>query len=153
LENFIQIKVYNLYIYKNMDVYTDGSCLGNPGPGGWAVIGPGFELSGGLEHTTNNAMELTAALKCLEHTGKQPVTIYTDSCYLKNGITKWILNWKKNGWKTAAGQPIKNREIWIQIDDLAGAHVTWKWVKAHNGHPFNEAVDKLAYATATSFKK
>jgi len=136
-----------------MDVYTDGSCLGNPGPGGWAVIGPGFELSGGLEHTTNNIMELTAALKCLEHTGKQTVTIYTDSCYLKNGITKWILNWKKNGWKTAAGQPIKNRELWIQIDDLAGAHVTWTWVKAHNGHPLNEAVDKLAYATATSFKK
>jgi len=136
-----------------MEVYTDGSCLGNPGPGGWAVIGPNFELSGGCKHTTNNAMELTAALKCLEHTQGQELTLYTDSCYVKNGITKWILNWKKNGWKTAAGQPVKNRELWIQIDDLSGPHVKWQWVKAHNGHPFNEAADKLAHATAESFSK
>jgi ribonuclease HI len=136
-----------------MEIYTDGSCLGNPGPGGWAVIGPNFNLSGGLAHTTNNAMELTAALKCLEHTGSNNIVIYTDSCYLKNGITKWILNWKKNGWKTAGGQPVKNRELWIQIDDLNGPHVKWQWVKAHNGHPFNEAADKLAHDTALSFSK
>ena len=135
-----------------MEIYTDGSCLGNPGPGGWAAIGPDFSLSGGLAHTTNNIMELTAALKALEHVGsKQNVVIYTDSCYVKNGITKWILNWKNNGWKTAAGQPIKNRELWIQLDDVNGTHVTWKWVKAHNGNPQNEAVDKLAREEAKSF--
>jgi len=133
-----------------MEVYTDGSCLGNPGPGGWAVIGPDFKLSGGLPHTTNNVMELTAALKCLEHTRKQEVTIYTDSCYLKNGITKWVLNWKKNGWKTAGGQPVKNQELWTKIDELSGPHVKWQWVKAHNGHPLNEAADKLARDTALS---
>ena len=136
-----------------MEIYTDGSCLGNPGPGGWAVIGPDFELSGGLEHTTNNAMELTAALKCLQRTGTQKITIYTDSCYLKNGITKWILGWKRNGWKTASGQPVKNQELWIEIDKLGGPHVQWQWVKAHNGHPFNEAADKLAHETALSFSK
>ena len=97
-------------------------------------------------------MELTAALKCLEHTQGQELTLYTDSCYVKNGITKWILNWKKNGWKTTAGQPVKNRELWIQIDDLSGPHVKWQWVKAHNGHPFNEAADKLAHATAKTFE-
>ena len=135
-----------------MEVYTDGSCLGNPGPGGWAAIGPDFTLSGGLAHTTNNIMELTAALKALEHVGtSQNIVIYTDSCYVKNGITKWILNWKKNGWKTARGEPIKNRELWVQLDDVNGTHVTWKWVKAHNGHPQNEAVDKLAREVATSF--
>ena len=137
-----------------MEIYTDGSCLGNPGPGGWAAIGHNFSMSGGLLHTTNNIMELTAAFKALEHVGSQQnVVIYTDSCYVKNGITKWILNWKKNGWKTAANQPIKNRELWIQLDDVNGPHVTWKWVKAHNGHPQNEAVDKLAREAATSFVK
>jgi ribonuclease HI len=135
-----------------MEVYTDGSCLGNPGPGGWAVVAPDFTLSGGLEHTTNNAMELTAALKCLEHTGKQTITIYTDSCYLKNGITKWVNGWKKNGWKTAGGQPVKNKELWTEIDKINGPHVQWQWVKAHNGHPFNEAADKLAHETALSFQ-
>ena len=131
-----------------MDVYTDGSCLGNPGPGGWGAIGPGFSVSGGLAHTTNNIMELTAAVKCLEQTGSIEVVLHTDSCYVKNGITKWVLNWKKNGWKTANGQPVKNKELWAQLDALNGPHVTWKWVKAHNGHPQNEAVDKLAYSAA-----
>lgn len=131
-----------------MEVYTDGSCLGNPGPGGWAVIGPGFELSGSQENTTNNIMELTAALKCLEHTGTRDITIFTDSCYLKNGITKWVLNWKKNGWKTSGGQPVKNKEIWIEIDKLNGPHVQWQWVKAHSGHPFNDAADRLAQKMA-----
>lgn len=136
-----------------MEVYTDGSCLGNPGPGGWAVIGPDFKLSGGSKHTTNNAMELTAALKCLEKVGHQDMTLYTDSCYLKNGITKWVHGWKQNGWKTAAGQPVKNKELWVQIDELNGPHVKWQWVKAHNGHPYNEAADKLAYSVAQSFKQ
>jgi ribonuclease HI len=131
-----------------MDVYTDGSCLGNPGPGGWGAIGPGFSISGGLVYTTNNIMELTGAVKCLEQTGSTEVVLHTDSCYVKNGITKWVINWKKNGWKTANGQPVKNKELWIQLDNLNGSHVTWKWVKAHNGHPQNEAVDKLAYSAA-----
>lgn len=136
-----------------MEVYTDGSCLGNPGPGGWAAIGPNFKISGGVAHTTNNIMELTAALKCLEKIGdQQNVIIHTDSCYVKNGITKWIINWKKNGWKTSAGKPIKNRELWIQLDDVNGPHVTWKWVKAHNGNPQNEEVDKLAYSVAEKFR-
>jgi len=135
-----------------MEIYTDGSCLGNPGPGGWAVIGPDFELSGSLGDTTNNAMELTAALRALEHIGSADATIYTDSCYLKNGITKWVLNWKRNGWKTAAGQPVKNKELWCEIDRLNGVHVKWQWVKAHNGHPFNEAADKLAYRMAQEIK-
>ena len=135
-----------------MEVYTDGSCLGNPGPGGWAAIGPNFSISGGFPHTTNNIMELTAALKALEQVGStQNVIVYTDSCYVKNGITKWVLNWKKNGWKTAGGQPVKNKELWIQLDNLNGPHVTWKWVKANNGHPQNEAVDKLARSVANSF--
>jgi ribonuclease HI len=134
-----------------MEVYTDGSCLGNPGPGGWAAIGPDFSVSGGLQLTTNNAMELTAAIRALERTGNTPVTLYTDSCYVKNGITKWILNWKKNGWKTTKGDPIKNRELWIQLDDVNGSHVTWKWVKAHNGNPLNEKVDKLAREQANLF--
>ena len=134
-----------------MEVYTDGSCLGNPGPGGWAAISNDFSISGGSIHTTNNIMELTAALKALEHIGTKDVVIYTDSCYVKNGITKWIINWKKNGWKTTGGQPIKNRELWIQLDDVNSSHVTWKWVKAHNGNPKNEEVDKLARSMANSF--
>jgi len=134
-----------------MEIYTDGSCLGNPGPGGWAVICDEFTLSGGLPHTTNNEMELTAALKALEKAGNQKIVLYTDSCYVKNGITKWILNWKKNGWKTSKGELIKNRELWVQLDDVNGTHVTWKWVRAHNGNSRNEAVDKLAREVAKSF--
>jgi len=135
-----------------MEVYTDGSCLGNPGPGGWAAIGPDFTVSGGLPYTTNNAMELTAALRALEQTGTLPVVLHTDSCYVKNGITKWIVNWKKNGWKTSKGEPIRNRELWVQLDDVNGPHVTWKWVKAHNGNLNNEKVDKLAREQANLFK-
>jgi ribonuclease HI len=135
-----------------MEVYTDGSCLGNPGPGGWAAIGPQFSISGGSPHTTNNIMELTAVIRCLEHTGNSSsITIYTDSCYVKNGITKWILNWRKNGWKSSKGEDIKNRELWIQLDDLNSPQVTWKWVRAHNGNPQNEAVDKLARKEANYY--
>ena len=136
-----------------MEIYTDGSCLGNPGPGGWAVICDEFTLSGGLPHTTNNEMELTAALKALEKAGNQKIVLYTDSCYVKNGITKWILNWKKNGWKTSKGELIKNRELWVQLDDVNGTHVTWKWVRAHNGNSRNEAVDKLAREVANTYIK
>jgi ribonuclease HI len=135
-----------------MEIYTDGSCLGNPGPGGWAVICSDFTLCGGSPHTTNNIMELTAALKALEKAGSREITLYTDSCYVKNGITKWIINWRKNGWKTAKGEPIKNQELWIQLDEVNGPHVTWKWVKAHNGNPQNEAVDKMAREEANKNK-
>jgi ribonuclease HI len=137
-----------------MEIYTDGSCLGNPGPGGWAAISSGFEISGGSPHTTNNIMELTAVIRCLEHVGLGAYcTVYTDSCYVKNGITKWIVNWRKNGWKTTKGEPIKNRDLWVQLDDLVGDHVTWRWVKAHNGNPFNERVDRLAREQAHKQKK
>ena len=134
-----------------MEVYTDGSCLGNPGPGGWAVIGSDFSRSGGCEHTTNNIMELTAAIQGLEAVNNAPVTIYTDSCYVKNGITKWILTWKKNGWTTSTKQPVKNKELWIRLDELNGPHVQWKWVRAHNGNPRNEQADALAKSEAAFF--
>ena len=133
-----------------MEVYTDGSCLGNPGPGGWAAICSEFTLSGSLPYTTNNVMELTAAIKALEKVGHREVIIYTDSCYVKNGITKWILNWKKNGWKTASGDPVKNQELWMQLDVANGSHVKWRWVKAHNGDPQNEAADNLAREMAVA---
>ena len=106
-----------------MEIYTDGSCLGNPGPGGWAATGPGFKVSGGLSHTTNNIMELTAAIKGLENSGESAVILYTDSCYVKNGITKWITSWKRNGWKTSAGQLVKNQELWMRLDELNGPRV------------------------------
>ena len=127
-----------------MEVYTDGSCLGNPGPGGWAAIGPTFEISDGENHTTNNIMEMTAVIRCLEHVTTGLLTIYTDSCYVKNGVTKWVHGWKKNGWKTARGEPVKNKELWIRLDSLNDPRVTWKWVKAHNGNTMNERADKLA---------
>ena len=132
-----------------MHVYTDGSCLGNPGPGGWACLCDAFELKGAETHTTNNIMELTAverALhKCLD-TGVKDVVIWTDSAYVKNGITKWIHGWLKNGWKTSAGAPVKNKDLWLRLYALASVmdNLEWRWVKAHNGHPMNEKVDTLA---------
>ena len=127
-----------------MEIYTDGSCLGNPGPGGWAAISQSFTVSGGVPHTTNNIMELTAAIKGLEASNGTPSVIYTDSCYVKNGITKWVTSWKRNGWKTSNSKPVKNKDLWVQLDQLNGPHVQWKWVRAHNGNPHNEEVDKLA---------
>jgi ribonuclease HI len=132
-----------------MNVYTDGSCLGNPGPGGWACTCDAFELFGAEAHTTNNVMELTAVERALEECVKEGIThatIWTDSTYVKNGVTLWTENWKKNGWKTAKGAPVKNKEYWVSIDTLLGhmSHVDWRWVKAHNGHPQNERVDTLA---------
>ena len=103
------------------EIYTDGSCLGNPGAGGWGVIGKGITLTGNLRNTTNNVMEMTAVVKALEaciNYGHDYVRIYTDSNYVKNGITQWIYNWKKNGWKTSSGGDVKNKELWIQIDEL-----------------------------------
>ena len=140
-----------------MLVYTDGSCLGNPGPGGWAVLGPDFKLSGGQDNTTNNIMEMTAVVKALEECIKREigsVTIFTDSNYVKNGITSWIKKWKLNGWKTSSGTAVKNKDLWVKIDQLSQeiSNVEWKWVRAHNGQPQNELVDTMARQEATKIK-
>ncbi|WP_445359943.1 ribonuclease HI [Microbulbifer sp. EKSA005] len=135
---------------KQITIYTDGACRGNPGPGGWgALLVYGErekELFGGEAHTTNNRMELLAAIKALEAL-KQPckVDLHTDSQYLRQGITGWINKWKKNGWKTASKKPVKNADLWRQLDESVSEHdVEWHWVKGHAGHPGNERADQLA---------
>lgn len=132
-------------------IYTDGACSGNPGAGGWGalVIGPTgeTELYDGERLTTNNKMELTAVIKALEFIGdtKLPVELWTDSQYVKNGITDWIKGWKKNGWRNSQKQPVKNKELWEKLDELSSKFdISWNWVKGHNGHPENERVDELA---------
>jgi len=139
------------------NIYTDGSCLGNPGPGGWAVLGPDFKLSGGQDNTTSNIMEMTAVVMALEECIKREtvsVTIFTDSNYVKNGITSWIKKWKLNGWKTSTGTAVKNKDLWVKIDQLSQqiSSVEWKWVRAHNGQPQNELVDTMARQEATRIK-
>ncbi|MBJ3778854.1 ribonuclease HI [Acuticoccus mangrovi] len=131
-------------------IYTDGACSGNPGPGGWgAILSYGNrtkELHGGEPHTTNNRMELTAAIRALEAL-KRPVSIdlYTDSQYVRQGITEWLGGWKARGWRTASKQPVKNDDLWRVLDALAARHdVRWHWVKGHAGHPMNERADELA---------
>ena len=138
----------------HVEIYTDGSCLGNPGPGGWGVVlkwnGHQRELSGGEPDTTNNRMELMAAIMALE-TLKRPmdVALHTDSKYVRDGITQWIHNWKKKGWKTAAKKPVKNADLWQRLDGALAAHkIDWIWVKGHAGHPGNEHADELATAAA-----
>ena len=140
------------------EIYTDGSCLGNPGSGGWGVVSDNFKLTAGQDDTTNNQMEMTAILRALEeclHRNIQEVRIYTDSNYVKQGIMVWIVNWKRNGWKTAAGTAVKNKELWMKIDEARKKLkiVEWRWVKAHNGNPKNEEVDKLARLSAETIKK
>ena len=139
-------------------IYTDGACSGNPGPGGWgAILIAGAhrkELSGGEGLTTNNRMELMGAIAALEAL-KRPcsVALYTDSAYVKNGITSWIHGWKRNGWRTADRKPVKNVELWQRLDAaLAGHQVQWHWVKGHAGHPENERADELARAGMAPFK-
>lgn len=135
---------------KTVSLYTDGACKGNPGKGGWGVLmrygSHEKELFGGEAHTTNNRMELTAVIRGLEALNRPcQVTIHTDSQYVKNGMESWIHGWKKNGWKTSAKQPVKNEDLWRELDHLAAAHnVSWKWVKGHAGHPENERADALA---------
>ena len=135
---------------KTVSLYTDGACKGNPGKGGWGVLmrygNHEKELFGGEAHTTNNRMELTAIIQGLAAL-KRPcaVVIYTDSQYVKNGMEKWIHGWKKNGWKTASKQPVKNEDLWQQLDRLAAQHqIQWQWVRGHAGHAENERADALA---------
>jgi ribonuclease HI len=135
---------------KTVEAFTDGACSGNPGPGGWGALlrynGNERELCGGEEETTNNRMELLAAIEALSAL-KQPchVQLTTDSTYVRDGITKWLQNWKKNGWKTAAKKPVKNQDLWMRLDEQTGRHcVEWRWVKGHSGHPENERADALA---------
>jgi ribonuclease HI len=139
-----------------VEIATDGACKGNPGPGGWgAIIRSGTserELSGGEKLTTNNRMELTAAIEGLNAL-KRPchVTLSTDSRYVMDGLTKWIKGWQKNGWKTAAKQPVKNADLWQALLDAAKPHrIEWLWVKGHAGHPDNERADKLASDAAVA---
>ena len=132
-------------------IYTDGACSGNPGIGGWGVViiednkNETF-LNGGDNDTTNNKMELTAAIQALKaFEKKSTITLITDSKYVKNGIQSWIQNWKKNGWKTTAKKPVKNKELWIELDVLIARHnITWEWVKGHAGNTHNEKADYLA---------
>ncbi len=144
--------------------YTDGACSGNPGPGGWGVLLRAMdgdtivkekELSGGEPETTNNRMELLAAINALESLARpSTITVVTDSAYVKNGVTGWIHGWKKNGWKTSATKPVKNVELWQRLDEAQRRHkVTWEWVKGHAGHPENERADELARAGMAPFKK
>ena len=134
----------------DIDIYTDGACKGNPGPGGWgALLRSGAhekELWGGEAETTNNRMELTAVIRALEAL-KRPVQarVYTDSKYVQQGISEWIHGWKRNGWKTASKAPVKNADLWQQLDKLVAQHqLQWIWVKGHAGHPENERADALA---------
>ena len=143
--------------------YTDGACSGNPGPGGWGVLLQAKtgdtvvkerELKGGEADTTNNRMELEAAIAALEALERPSrVTVVTDSAYVKGGITAWLFSWKKNGWKTATKKPVKNEDLWRRLDAAAARHdVTWQWVKGHAGHPENERADELARAGMAPFK-
>ena len=132
-------------------IYTDGACSGNPGPGGWGAVILNEEendinISGKEQSTTNNRMELVAPIMALKKIKKNSkIIIYTDSIYLKNGITTWIKNWEKNGWKNANKKPVKNKDLWLTLNELSKEHVIdWKWVKAHTGNKYNEIADKLA---------
>jgi ribonuclease HI len=143
--------------------YTDGACSGNPGPGGWGALliareGDDVlrerEISGGEALTTNNRMELMAAIKALESLTKPAaITVITDSAYVKNGVTGWIFGWKRNGWRTGDGKPVKNAELWQRLDQAAARHrVNWSWIKGHAGHPENERADALARAGMAPYK-
>lgn len=144
---------------KHVDIHTDGACLGNPGPGGWAALlrwrGQERELAGGEPDTTNNRMELMAAISALEAL-REPcnATLHTDSQYVRQGITEWMPNWVRRGWKTAGGDPVKNRDLWERLNLAVASHkVDWRWVKGHSGNPDNERVDQLARVEAVKIKE
>ena len=144
---------------KRVEIYTDGACRGNPGPGGWGATlesGEHFrELSGAEADTTNNRMELTAVIRALEALKRRAVvTVHTDSEYVRRGITEWLPNWKARDWKTAGRKPVKNRDLWERLDELAVGHdIDWRWVKGHSGVPGNERVDALATAAIDALLK
>jgi|TARA_B100000902_G_scaffold96762_1_gene99440 ribonuclease HI len=135
---------------ESIKIYTDGACRGNPGPGGWGALiienEEEWSLWGGENNTTNNQMEMTAAIKALEYfENSSNIYLTTDSNYVKDGIEKWIAGWKRNGWKTASKKPVKNKELWMRLDELNSFHnVSWNWVKGHSGHRENEIADSLA---------
>ena len=135
-----------------VDAYTDGACKGNPGPGGWGVLlvygAHKKELFGGSASTTNNRMELQAVIEALKGMKRASrLRIHTDSQYVHKGISEWIIGWKRKGWKTADGKPVKNQDLWMELDALSASHeIQWYWVKGHAGHPGNEAADQLANA-------
>lgn len=144
---------------KNIIIWTDGACSGNPGPGGWGAIlewnGKRKEMFGGEPETTNNRMELLAAINALNALkgGPHDVDLWTDSSYVKDGISSWIHGWKKNGWKTASKKPVKNAELWQALDAVVASHnVSWHWLKGHAGHPENERADELARQGMEPFK-
>ncbi|MCZ2158495.1 ribonuclease HI [Bartonella sp. 220] len=144
---------------KVVEIYTDGACSGNPGVGGWGAIlrwnGHERELYGGKEHTTNNQMELMAAIHALKAL-KEPclVDLYTDSVYVRNGISMWLEGWKKNNWRTASKNPVKNMELWQALEDVCSHHtIRWHWIKGHAGHPENERADALARKAITEYRE
>ena len=143
---------------KTVQIHTDGACLGNPGPGGWAGLlrwrGIEREVAGGEPDTTNNRMELMAAIAALEAL-REPceVVLHTDSQYVRQGITEWMANWLRRGWKTAGGDPVKNRDLWERLQAASAPHtIDWRWVKGHSGHPENERVDVLARTAAEQIR-
>jgi ribonuclease HI len=144
---------------KRVTIYTDGACSGNPGPGGWGAIlffnGTEKEISGGEAHTTNNRMEIRAAIEGLNALKRAcAVDLFTDSQYVRQGITQWMHNWKRRGWRTADNKPVKNEDLWRELDEAAARHdVAWHWVKGHADDPINIRVDELAVAAMKPFKK
>ena len=144
---------------ERVQIYTDGACSGNPGPGGWAAIlsfkGSEKEISGGEEHTTNNRMELRAAIEGLKSLKRGcAVDLYTDSQYVRQGITSWMANWKRRGWRTADNKPVKNEDLWRALEEAASTHeVAWHWVKGHADDATNIRVDELAVAAMKPFKQ
>ena len=135
----------------NVTIYTDGACSGNPGIGGWGVViltknEKPIYLNGGKSNTTNNQMELMAAIKALSYLDNSAnITLFTDSKYIKDGIETWIINWKKNGWKTSTKKPVKNKDLWMELDQEIKRHnIVWQWVKGHAGYKYNEQADNLA---------
>lgn len=135
---------------KSVEAFTDGACKGNPGPGGWGAVlrfaDNEWEIWGGEADTTNNRMELMAAIEALKALSEPcQVALTTDSVYVRDGITRWVANWKRNGWKTAAKKPVKNQDLWLALDEQVARHeIEWLWVKGHSGHPENERADQLA---------
>ena len=143
---------------RSVKIFTDGACSGNPGPGGWGAVlqfeGMARELYGGEAKTTNNRMELTAAIEALAALRQScKVQLTTDSIYVRDGVTRWLNNWKRNGWKTSAKKDVKNQDLWLKLDQEIEQHeIDWHWVKGHSGHPGNERADALANTGMAKFK-